>query len=293
VKWLAKQVSHFIFFSRLNTQTMNVIDTTHLWGAKPYGLIKRLFTPFEVIDKRTMTTVAFLQLGILLYAWSFWVPTRGFFPNLLEVLGGWNELWHDGLAVHIWQTLKLCFTATLISIFFSSIIAYGSKLPFFSTIAKFATYMRYNPISGFTLFLTQMTGGGRNLQVTMLVIFMSFYFITGLMAVIDAIPEEDYLRRKAQGMGRWRILWRVVITDRWDALIMVILQNLPMTFMMIVAVEAMNKGAGGLGSLIVDTSRGLNFPRIFAIQITITILGVLIDTSLRHWYNTFPANAKR
>ena len=273
----------------MNTTT----HTTHLWGTKPYGLIKRLFTPFEVMDKSTMATVGALQLGILLYAWSFWVPARGFFPNLFEVLGGWGELWQNGLAIHIWQTLKLSFTATNNSIFFSSINAYGSKLPNFSTIAKFATYMRYNPISGFTLFLTQMTGGGRSLQVTMLVIFMSFYFITGLMAVINAIPEEDYLRRKAQGMGRWRILWRVVICDRWDALIMVILQNLPMTFMMIVAVEAMNKGAGGLGSLIVDTSRGLNFPKIFAIQITITTLGILIDTALRGWYNSFPANAKR
>jgi len=256
--------------------------------------IKKLFTPFEIIDKSVLRTVGIFQAAILVYAWAFMVPDKGtFFPSLSAVINGWLIMWKDGLAVHITQTLSLCITATLISIIFSCTVAYLSPIPFFRSIAVAMTKLRYNPIQGFTLFLTIQTGGGRPLQVTLLVIFMSFYFITALMSVIDSIPEEDILRRKAQGMGRWRVLWRVVICDRADYLIEVIRQNLSITFMMIVSVEAMNKAAGGLGSMLVDTSKGLNFPKIFALQLTILFIGIGLDAALRKLFRSFPANSKR
>lgn len=255
--------------------------------------LKKLFTPFEVVDKKVLNTVAFLQVCLILYAWMAWVPVKGFFPNLGEVLTSWLEMWEKGLAFHIWQTLKLCGTATFISIIFSCIVAYSSKLPFFEFIANLATKFRYNPIQGFTLFLTIQTGGGRALQVTILVIFMSFYFITALMSIINEIPPEDYDRRKAQGMGRWKILWKVVILDRLDYLLEVIRQNLSITFMMIVSVEALSKEAGGLGAMLVDTTKGLSFPNIFALQLTILVIGIILDIILKYIFNQFPANSKR
>ena len=255
--------------------------------------IKKLFTPFEVVDKKVLNTVAFLQIVLLIYAWAMWVPEKTLFPNLGEVISGWIEMWQKGLFFHIVQTLKLCGTATVISIFFSCIVAYSSKIPFFNFIANLATKFRYNPIQGFTLFLTISTGGGRPLQITILVIFMSFYFITALMAIINDIPVEDYDRRKSQGMSRWKILWKVVILDRLDYLLEVIRQNLSITFMMIVSVEAMNKTGGGLGSMLVDTSRGLNFPNVFALQLTILLIGILLDTTLKYIFYQFPANVKK
>lgn len=254
---------------------------------------KKLFTPFEIIDKKVLTTVGLFQAALLVFAWAYLVPDKTFFPRLGEVADGWADMWANGLGFHITQTLTLCLTATVISIVFSCIVAYSSRIPFFHGIAAAITKLRYNPIQGFTLFLTTMTGGGRVLQVTMLVIFMSFYFITALMSVIDGIPEEDILRRKAQGMGRWRVLWRVVICDRADYLIEVIRQNLSITFMMIVSVEAMNKAAGGLGALLVDRDRGLNFPKIFALQLTILFIGIALDALLRWIFRSFPANSKR
>ena len=255
--------------------------------------IKKLFTPFEVIDRKILGTVAFLQVMILLYAWTAWVPEKSFFPSFGAVLRGWVDMWQKGLFFHILQTLKLCGTATLISIVFSCIVAYSSRIPFFSFIANLATKFRYNPIQGFTLFLTTMTGGGRSLQVTILVIFMSFYFITALLSSINDIPPEDYDRRKAQGMSRWKILWKVVILDRLDYLLEVVRQNLSITFMMIVSVEAMNKECGGLGAMLVDTNRGLNFPNIFALQLTILIIGIILDTILKYFFHQFPANSKK
>lgn len=257
------------------------------------SLAKKLFTPFEVVDKKVLTTVGLSQLMLLILAWIFLLPEKTFFPKLTDVMSAWLELWKKGLFIHILATIKLCAIATVISIVASSVIAYLSYVPFFAPIAKAITKLRYNPIQGFTFFFTTMTGGGRNLQVTLLVVFMSFYFITSLMSIIHQIPEEQIFRRKAQGMGRWAILYDVVMKDYADQLIEVIRQNLSITFMMIVSVEAMDKTFGGLGAIIIDQERNLTFTKIFAVQITILVIGIILDTVLSAIFKSFPANKKR
>ena len=228
---------------------------------------------------------------MLLLTWTL-VPGNSFFPNLKQVLSAWFDLWNNGLFFHIVATLKLCSIATVIGIVFSCIISYMSTIPFFTPISLFFTKLRFNPIQGFTLFLAIMTSGGRNLQITLLVIFMSFYFINSLISIIKSIPEEDLIRCKTQKMNNWKVLWNVVILDRLDYLVEVIRQNLSMMFMMIVSVEAMDKTQGGLGALIIDTNRALNFPKIFALQLTILIIGISLDYALKKIFNSFPANQK-
>jgi NitT/TauT family transport system permease protein len=237
--------------------------------------------------------VGVFQLVLLILAWLFLVPQKTLFPHLGEVLKGWQELWNNGFFYEIMSSLKLCAIATFISVLFSSIIAYATTIPFFKPVGIFFTKLRYNPIQGFTLFLTQISGGGRSFQIILLVIFMSFYFIDSLIVMINAIPEEDIIRRKAQKMNNWMVLWKVVILDRLDYLFEIVRQNLSITFMMLVSVEAMNKAAGGMGAILNDTNRALNFPKIFAIQITILLVGILIDTCLRWIINQFPVNKSR
>jgi ABC-type nitrate/sulfonate/bicarbonate transport system permease component len=255
-------------------------------------MLKRLFTPFEIIDKRTLNMLAFIQVSILILIWSFAVPEQSFWPQLSDVFAAWLDLWNNGLFYHAFASLQLCFISIGIGIVISSLVAYSSTIPFFKPIVKFLSQLRNNPIQGFTLFLTTTTGGGRNLQISMLVIFMSFYFITALVSVIDEIPEEDIFRRMAMKMNRWQILWEVAIKDRLDVLLEVIRQNISIMLMMLVSVEAMYKSFGGLGALINDSTRALNFPKIFSLQITIFILGILLDTFLRFLLKQFPAHSK-
>ncbi len=251
-----------------------------------------MFTPLTDIRSGTRKTTLWIHIFILVIAWTYLVPAKTLFPNLGEVLIAWKSLWMSGLFFHILATLKLCGLATLISIGVSCTIAYLSTVPAFAPIGFIATKLRYNPIQGFTLFLMFMSGGGRNLQVTLLVVFMSFYFINSLIAMINEIPEEDIVRRKTQKMSNWKILWKVVILDRLDYLVEVIRQNLSITFMMIVSVEAMDKTQGGLGAMLVDTNRAFAFPKIFALQLTIFVMGIILDEVLKGIYRMFPANRK-
>jgi ABC-type nitrate/sulfonate/bicarbonate transport system permease component len=256
-------------------------------------MFKKLFTPFGQVDKKVLSAVGIFQFLLLLLAWLFLVPEKTLFPKLPEVLEGWKTLWNNGFFYEIVASLKLCLIATFISVIFSSVIAYATTIPFFKPIGSFFTKLRYNPIQGFTLFLTTLSGGGRTLQIVLLVIFMSFYFIDSLIVMINAIPEEDIIRRKSMKMSNWQVLWKVVILDRLDYLFEIVRQNLSITFMMLVSVEAMNKAAGGMGAVLNDTNRALNFPKIFAIQITILLVGIGIDMLLRAIINLFPVNRKK
>jgi NitT/TauT family transport system permease protein len=257
------------------------------------NFLRKIFTPFEYVDNTVLYTIALFQLGFLLLFWQFGVSESSFFPKLSDVIIALKELWYNGLFYQILSSLALCGKAIFIGIIISSLLAYFSTIPFFKPIVKFLSQLRNNPIQGFTLFLTTATGGGRSLQIAMLVIFMSFYFITALASIIQDIPEEDINRRKAMKMGRWRILWEVAVKDRADYLIEVIRQNISIMLMMLVSVEAMYKSFGGIGALITDSNRGLNFPKIFALQIVIFVIGITIDMFLRFVINQFPVNNKR
>ncbi len=254
--------------------------------------LKKIFTPLETVDKSTMRKIGAAQLVAFLLAWTFLVPQHSLIPNLGEVLRALSNYWGNGLFFQIIATLFLCSMATLVSIFFSSLMAYASTIPFFKPPVSLLGTLRYNPIQGFTVILTVMTGGGRWLQILILSIFMSFYFITGLVSIINDIPEGSFNRVRAMRMNGWKILWKVVIVDHLDFLIEVIRLNLSMTFMMIVSVEAMDKSQGGLGAMLTDTSRGMNFPNVFAIQAVILLLGLVIDWALRLLFNSFPAHKK-
>ncbi len=142
-------------------------------------MLKKLFTPFSYVDKRTLTVVGLFQLSLLILAWIFLVPEKTLFPHFGEVVDGWKQLWNNGFFYEILASLKLCLIATIISVILSSVIAYSTTIPFFKPVGTFFTKLRYNPIQGFTLFLTQISGGGRNLQITLLVIFTAYNIFFG------------------------------------------------------------------------------------------------------------------
>ncbi len=258
---------------------------------KIIAFLKKIITPFEELDPTTTAVMVALQVAIALVWWEN-VPSDSFFPSLSQVLRGWADLWRAGLFYHITASFKLCFLSTFIATLVSMLVAYSSTIPFFRPIANFITNLRFLPITGFTLFFMTATHGGRTLQVTLLVFFMSLYFITSLMSVIKAIPQEEIDRRKAQKMNRWEILWKVVIKDRLDYLVEIVRQNLSITWMMIVSVEVMNKAEGGLGTLLKDSEKFMTFGKIFALQLTILLIGIGLDFLLKSLFNLFPANRK-
>jgi ABC-type nitrate/sulfonate/bicarbonate transport system permease component len=241
-------------------------------------MIKKWFTPFENIGSSQRLIIAAIWIVGL---FAFWfIGTSGqkhLFPSPAQVGEGMQSLFKEGLVVHIFSSLALCFQSAIISLIISCIIVYLSPVPFIKPIANFLSKMRYLPLTGITFYLVILATNARTMQVYVLVIFMSLYFITSLLAVLKDIPQEEIDHARSLKCSRWEVLWEVVIKGRFDYMIDVLRQNLAIIWMMLVTVESILVAAGGIGVLIKNSEKFMNHGRVFALQIVILLVGLTLD----------------
>ncbi len=245
--------------------------------------IKKWFRPFEEIagNQRLMITViwAILILGYWIFSS---LGTKHLFPTPAQVWEGFQTLYNQGLVVHIASSLGLCLQVVLISLVISLSVVYLSPLPALKPIAVFLSRMRFLPLTGITFYLSIVVSGGRSTQVWVLVVFMSLYFITSLLAVLKDIPEQEIDHARSLKCSRWEVLWEVVIKGRLDYVLDVLRQNLAIIWMMLVTVESILVAAGGLGVLIKNSDKFGNHGRVVALQIIILLIGLLLDWGLQN-----------
>lgn len=249
--------------------------------------IKNLFKPFQVIKNNQRWLLVLFWVGMVVIWWVVGTSGRGsLLPSPGMVMSGMQSLWNEGLIVHILSSLRLCLQATLISLVISLTIAYLSPVPFMRPVANFLSQLRYLPLTGITFYLAMVVSDARTMQVWVLVVFMSLYFVTSLLGVIRDIPQEEIDHARSLGCSRWEVLKEVVIKGRFDYVIEVLRQNLAITWMMLVTVESILVAAGGLGVLIKNSDRFMNHGRILALQIVILLVGLGIDVFLNYLRKT-------
>ena len=183
--------------------------------------------------------------------------------------------------MHIGSSLLLCFQATVLSIIISLLVVYLSPLPALRPIAHTLSRLRYLPLTGITFYLAILVSDARTMQIGVLFIFMSLYFITSLLSVLKDIPAEEIDHARSLKCSRWEVLLEVVIKGRFDYVIDVLRQNLAITWMMLVTVESILVAAGGLGVLIKNSDKFMNHGRIVALQLVILLVGLLLDWLLQ------------
>lgn len=187
------------------------------------------------------------------------------------------SLYREGLVVHIMSSLALCFQATVLAILVSLVVVYLSPLPAIAPIANTMSRLRYLPLTGITFYLAIIVNDARTMQISVLFIFMSLYFVTSLLAMLKDIPQEEIDHARSLKCTRWEVLWEVVIKGRLDYVIDALRQNLAIIWMMLVTVESILVAAGGLGVLIKNSDKFMNHGRIVALQIVILLVGLFLD----------------
>jgi NitT/TauT family transport system permease protein len=252
-----------------------MVKTIKLWCKQP-------FMPFEKTSKSQSAVIYLFWLSCILFFWvkaSMYADVK-FIPSPQAVLGAMKDLWNEGLAKEFTISMGLCAKATFYALIVSMLVSYLSPLGFIKPFAQAVSKLRFLPMVGITFYLTQAGIQGRTLQVTILSIFVTVYFITSLMSMIADIPIEEYDLARTMGCSRWEMLWKVVIKGRLDYVIEILRQNLAITWMMFVTVEVLVYSAGGVGILMKQSERNGGHDKIFAIQILIFLMGAFIDFGL-------------
>lgn len=238
----------------------------------------KLLTPFEKISKTRKTIILAAWIVVLFAVW--FLGTMGekhLFPSPHQVFQGFSALYNEGLVVHIFQSLKLCFLSIFLAIIIALSFAYSWPIPLLKPVSEFVTKLRFLPFTGLSFYITLIVHEARNMQVWILVIFLTTYLTTSLIAVVKDIPQEEFDHAKTLKCSRFEVLWQVIILGRIDYVIDVIRQNLAITWMMLVTVESIVVASGGLGFLIKNSDKFMNHGRIIALQIIILLIGLGLD----------------
>jgi ABC-type nitrate/sulfonate/bicarbonate transport system permease component len=241
----------------------------------------KLLTPFEKISKTNRTHVMLGWFVLLMVLW--FVGTAGekhLFPNPGQVLEGFSGLYNEGLVVHIFNSLKLCFISIFLATIISLLLAYSFPIPLLKPISEFVTKFRFLPFTGLSFYITMVVHEARNMQIWILVIFLTTFLTTSLIAIIKDIPDEEFDHAKTLKCSRFEVIWQVIVLGRIDYVIDSIRQNLAITWMMLVTVESIVVASGGLGFLIKNSDKFMNTGRIIALQIIILLIGLGLDSGI-------------
>lgn len=241
----------------------------------------KILTPFEKLSKTNKTLILLGWLILLILIWFIGTSgTKHLFPSPSQVLKGFSDLYIEGLVVHIANSLQLCFLSIFLATIISLVFAYSWPIPLLKSISEFVTKFRFLPFTGLSFYITMVIHEARTMQVWILVIFLTTFLTTSLIAVIKDIPQEEFDHAKTLKCSRLEVLWQVIILGRLDYVIDVIRQNLAITWMMLVTVESIVVASGGLGFLIKNSDKFMNTGRIIALQIIILLIGLGLDAGI-------------
>jgi NitT/TauT family transport system permease protein len=244
-----------------------------------------LLAPNRVISKKTIRWLVGFQLLMLLSIWAF-SPTV-FLPKPKEVFRALSDLWFEGLGGELITSLYLNLEAIAISTLLSLLLAYLTVIPFFRPIVALLSKLRFLSMVGLTFFFTLMATTGHELKLFLLVFSVSVFFVTGMAEVVASIPKEKFDLARTLRMGEWRVVYEVIVVGQADKAFEVLRQNAAMGWMMLTMVEGISRSEGGVGAMLLNQNKHFHLSAVFAIQLTILLLGLGQDYAIGLLRNIF------
>lgn len=236
------------------------------------------FTPNRVISATTAKILVGVQVLILALLWTFspfvLLPTPG------EVWRAFVSMWMEGLGAELITSFVLNLEAIGIATLISLGLAYLTVIPFFRPVVTALSKLRFLSLVGLTFFFTLMASSGHGLKLSLLVFSTSVFFVTGMAEVIASIPKTQWDLARTLKLGEWRAVWEVAVRGQMDKAWEVLRQNAAIGWMMLTMVEGISRSEGGIGTMLLNQNKHFHLSAVFAIQVTILLLGLGQDYAL-------------
>lgn len=239
-------------------------------------LMKKLFSPFENINKKVLYI---LVIGQILIALSLWhVASHGLIPKPLKIAENFftllpTKLFWDNILISVILTFEAMAISIIVTLFF----AYLSVVPFFNGIAKFIVKCRYLTLTGLIFVFTLLTKDGSQLKLSLLVFGIVPFFTTSFLSVITSIKTQEYDLCKTLRYNNWQTLYEVIIIGKADQVLEILRQNFAISWLMITMVEGLSMSEGGIGTLLIKYNKYNDLGNVLAIQLAIFLLGLFFD----------------
>lgn len=234
------------------------------------------FKPNKSLTGTAWTVLLIVESAVFIVAWVFGDTLS--IPGPLDTLTMLGRLVrNDGLLYELWVSMKINYQAIGISTLISVGLAYLTVLPVMRPIVSFISKARFFSLAGFVTLFTFIFGGGHGLKVSLLTFGITVFFVTSMAAVIAAIPKTDWDQARSLRMAPWRSVVEVVLLGRADEAFEMLRQNAAMGWMMLTMVEGLSRTEGGIGGIMINSTKYRQFSAVFAVQLVVLIVGILQD----------------
>lgn len=230
------------------------------------------YTPNKSPKYSTVKLLIGVQVAIFFTLWAF--SPFAFLPSIGETWAAFCEQWSQGLPGELIVSVTANLEAIAIACVISLGLAYLTVLSGFRPIVTFLSKLRFLSMVGLSFFFTVATSSAHQLKLSLLVFSVSVFFVTGMADVIESIPKEQYDLARTLRKGPWETVWEVVILGQIDKAFDVLRQNAAIGWMMLTMIESMVRSEGGIGAMLTTANKHFYLNAVFAIQITILLLGL-------------------
>jgi NitT/TauT family transport system permease protein len=239
-------------------------------------MLQQFFRPNARVRTQPYLVMVILQIVLALAIWMF--SKSELLPNPVEILGAMKRLATEDTLIHeLITSTSLSLQAMFIAVLLSLLISYATVMPFFRPLGFLVSKMRFLTLVGLSLVFTLMTSGGHELKVSLLVFGITVFFVTNMVSVIQSIPKYEFYHARTLGMSEWQVVWEVIILGKFDQVFEVIRQNFAIAWMMLTMVEGISRAEGGIGTMLLNQNKHFHIDAVFAIQITILMMGIILD----------------
>lgn len=252
---------------------------------------KRVFLPNKVIDKKTATILVAIQLGFAIFFWMF--LTGPLIPKPGDILTAFSKLVaEEGLIQELGTSMKLGLGSLFRTILISMTLAYATVLPFFRPAGFFVSKLRFLTLVGLSFVFTIYTSSGHDLKIALMVFGMTVFFVPGAVNIVNGVSKNSLNHARTLRMNEWEVVYRKQILGTLDQMFELIRQNFAIAWMMLTMVEGLVRSEGGAGALLLNQNKHLHLDAVFAIQISILLIGISLDYIIGVLKNLFCPHAK-
>lgn len=242
--------------------------------------MKELFRWNGTISGNMRIGLIIFYLALFLGLWQFAAPAG--IPGPGKCWAAWQEMvFQYNLIGELLNSAQTCLLAMALTIFLAMLLAYLSRIPFFEPVVSLLTRFRFLSLIGISFIFLLFTATSWQAKLTTMSFSILTYLLTGLLAVIRDIPQRMFNYARTLRMNENEVTWYTVVRGTLYEACDLMVQNFAIAWMMLTSIEAMFREYGGIGALLVNVYQRKGFEYVFAIQLTILIVGLLLDSLLR------------
>ena len=245
-----------------------------------------IFKPYGKTDKSTIRIMVVFQIIVVGLLWTF--SNSPLFPTPMEIIRSLQRLIsEDNLLQELWTSMALSIESMLIAIVISLLISYATVIPFFRPLAFMVSKFRFLTLVGLSFVFTMATHSGHSLKVSLMVFGITVFFVTNMVAAIECVTKNELNHARTLRMPEWQVVWEVIILGKFDVVFEIIRQNFAISWMMLTMIEGISRTEGGIGTMLLNQNKHFHLDAVFAIQIVILIVGIVMDYGIGALKNLF------